>query len=295
MTVTQLNSYTHPVDVLTDAAARTLIDAAVAKADSLHKPMAIAIADLGGNLQAFHRMDGAPLFCVDLAIDKAYTAASFGLPTDKWHDHIKSDPPLADGMPHRPRLVIFGGGVPIKVGNVVVGSIGVSGGHYSQDVEVAQAAISSLTRSGQTPEANKVVVRRLFSIFNGADVDGFRELVTSDFLNHEAKDQPDANRKPGPDGIINVVRWIRTAFSDLHYEELVMLAEDDLVATRVHATGRHTGPYRGRAGEGRAYARTQAHFFRLDGGLIAEHWAVRDDLGSFIQLGFIDADLRRPE
>lgn len=47
-------------------------------------------------------------------------------------------------MPHRPRLVVFGGGVPIKVGKEVVGAIGVSGGHYSQDERVAAAAVTAL-------------------------------------------------------------------------------------------------------------------------------------------------------
>ena len=42
------------------------------------------------------------------------------------------------------RLIVFGGGYPIKVGDAVVGAIGVSGGHYSQDMEVAQAGLSAL-------------------------------------------------------------------------------------------------------------------------------------------------------
>jgi uncharacterized protein GlcG (DUF336 family) len=42
------------------------------------------------------------------------------------------------------RLILFGGGYPITVGEAVVGGIGVSGGHYSQDMEVAQAGLSAL-------------------------------------------------------------------------------------------------------------------------------------------------------
>ncbi len=45
------------------------------------------------------------------------------------------------------RLVVFGGGYPIKVGGAVVGGIGVSGGHYSQDMEVAQAGLSAVPSS----------------------------------------------------------------------------------------------------------------------------------------------------
>jgi uncharacterized protein GlcG (DUF336 family) len=40
--------------------------------------------------------------------------------------------------------VVFGGGFPIKVDDAVVGAIGVSGGHYTQDMEVAQAGLAVL-------------------------------------------------------------------------------------------------------------------------------------------------------
>jgi uncharacterized protein GlcG (DUF336 family) len=57
---------------------------------------------------------------------------------------VKNDPPLAMGAaPGIDRLIVFGGGFPITVGDAVVGAIGVSGGHYSQDMEVAQAGLSA--------------------------------------------------------------------------------------------------------------------------------------------------------
>jgi uncharacterized protein GlcG (DUF336 family) len=96
-------------------------------------------------LKAFSRMDGAALLSVQVAQDKAYTAAGFGIPTDQWHEFIKNDPPLAAGATAGiDRLVVFGGGYPIKVADQVVGGIGVSGGHYSQDMEVAQAGLAAL-------------------------------------------------------------------------------------------------------------------------------------------------------
>ena len=58
---------------------------------------------------------------------------------------IKDDPPLADGAPTGiERLVIFGGGYPIMVDGQVVGAIGVSGGHYSEDQQVAEAGLAAL-------------------------------------------------------------------------------------------------------------------------------------------------------
>jgi len=78
---------------------------------------------------------------IEAAENKAYTAAGFGMATDEWYSFIKDDPPLLTGAPHISRLVVVGGGFPIKVGNEIVGGIGVSGGHYRQDMEVAKAAL----------------------------------------------------------------------------------------------------------------------------------------------------------
>ena len=81
-----------------------------------------------------------------MAQDKAYTAVGFGMPTHGWHDFIKDDAPLADGaVGGINRLVIFGGGYPITVGDAIVGAIGVSGGHYTQDQEVAEAGLAALS------------------------------------------------------------------------------------------------------------------------------------------------------
>ena len=126
-------------------AAHRMIRAAEAKAQEMGTPMAIAVCDESGVLKAFSRMDGAALFAVQIAQDKAYTAVGFGLPSHGWHDFIKDDAPLALGAPSGiDRLVIFGGGYPIKVGDDVVGGIGVSGGHYTQDMEVAEAGLAAL-------------------------------------------------------------------------------------------------------------------------------------------------------
>ena len=117
---------------VTTEAAHHIIAAAERKARELGTPMVIAIVDESGVLKAFSRMDGAALLSVQIAQDKAYTAAGFGLSTDQWHDFIKNDPPLAAGATAGiSRLVVFGGGYPIKAGDQVIGGIGVSGGHYT--------------------------------------------------------------------------------------------------------------------------------------------------------------------
>jgi uncharacterized protein GlcG (DUF336 family) len=114
-------------------------------AEAEGKPFCIAIVDESGVLKHFERMDGAPLVSVQISQDKAYTAAGFGIPTHGWHEFIKDDPPLALGAPTGiDRLVVFGGGYPITVDGQVVGGLGVSGGHYSEDMAVAEAGLAGL-------------------------------------------------------------------------------------------------------------------------------------------------------
>jgi uncharacterized protein GlcG (DUF336 family) len=130
--------------------AHRVVAAAEAKAKDMSHPFVIAVCDESGVLKAFSRMDGSALLSVQIAQDKAYTAAGFGLSTDGWHDFIKTDAPLALGaVGGIDRLVVFGGGYPIKIGDAIVGGIGVSGGHYSQDMEVAQAGLAILGAQSQ--------------------------------------------------------------------------------------------------------------------------------------------------
>jgi uncharacterized protein GlcG (DUF336 family) len=125
--------------------ARRLLSAAEDEAAAIDQPIAIAVVDESGVLKAFARMDGAPLLTVQLAQDKAYTAAGFGLTTGEWRDMLASDSALAVAAPAAiDRLAAIGGGAPISIDGVVVGGIGVSGGTPDQDADVASAALSVL-------------------------------------------------------------------------------------------------------------------------------------------------------
>jgi uncharacterized protein GlcG (DUF336 family) len=137
---------------ITLEAANLVLDVAQRQAETMGVPMVIAIVDESGVQKAFRRMDGAPLLSVDIASDKAYTAVAFGLPSHAWFDFIKNDPPLLHGIVKTPRLVVFGGGYPLNVGGQVVGAIGVSGGHYEQDMKVAEAGVAALTGKAGTEE-----------------------------------------------------------------------------------------------------------------------------------------------
>ena len=126
------------------ATAQRAIAAAAKKASELGLKMCIAVSDESGDIKAFERMDGAPKLSIQIAEDKAFTAASYSMPTHVWYEFIKDDPPLLHGITHTPRLIIYGGGFPIVLEGEVVGAIGVSGGHYKQDMECARAALAAI-------------------------------------------------------------------------------------------------------------------------------------------------------
>ncbi|MBO0795616.1 MAG: heme-binding protein [Ktedonobacteraceae bacterium] len=132
---------------ITTEAVWRILAAAETRAREMGIPSSIAITDESGVLKAFTRMDGAALLTVQIAQDKAYTASSFGMATDGWHEFIKNDPPLLHGVIKTERLIIFGGGYPIQQDGMLIGGIGVSGGHYTQDMDIAQAGLAALERS----------------------------------------------------------------------------------------------------------------------------------------------------
>jgi uncharacterized protein GlcG (DUF336 family) len=121
------------------------LTAAIARAEHLGVPVNVCVADHAGNAVLTARMDGAPLLSYSIAADKAYTVAAFnGVATHEWFTLIKDEPALREGIVHRDRLVIFGGGMPIRVDGEVVGAVGVSGGSADQDREIAEAGAAVL-------------------------------------------------------------------------------------------------------------------------------------------------------
>ena len=132
-----------PMASINRQAAAALIEAALAAARDIGIEAAVAVTDATGNLRAFERTDGAPFLTVDVAIDKAWTASSFGYATHVWNDYITTDPKVAP-LAYRPRMVAVGGGYPIVEDAKLIGGIGISGGNYQQDQEAAVAALRQL-------------------------------------------------------------------------------------------------------------------------------------------------------
>ena len=126
--------------------AQRMVDTAVAKDSELGVMENVAILDDGGNLKAFGRMDGAPILCIEMAQNKAYTAL-FGVSTQDFFNFIQGDPSLLAGIPTLARVAAWGGGFPIKVDGEVVGAIGLSGAPTVQnDVDCARAALALIVQ-----------------------------------------------------------------------------------------------------------------------------------------------------
>ena len=133
-----------PQSVVSAEAVSVALEAAVAKAAELGVKINVAVADSGGNLSGFLRMPGAFLQSIDIAIDQAYTASGFGFSTKDWMKVIGHDEGMKLGFSARPRLVVFGGGLPIRVAGELIGGIGVSGASEEQDEECARAALLAI-------------------------------------------------------------------------------------------------------------------------------------------------------
>jgi len=125
------------------AEAKKMIVAAEQKAHEIGVPMVIAVVDIGGNLVAQQRMDGALLASISLALDKAYTAVALKMSTDQVAEAASPGQPLFGlNTANGGRFIIFGGGFPIIENGNIVGGLGVSGGSVEEDMMVARAGLS---------------------------------------------------------------------------------------------------------------------------------------------------------
>ena len=137
-------SYTAQVQTKASITRDSALALAVAARDAATKAglnLAIAITDEGGHLIAFERADATPYLAAEVAVNKAWTAASFGLDTMIWNQVVAQ--PATAPLANHPRVMPVGGGVPIVLGGRVVGGIGISGGNAQQDHDVAVASLKA--------------------------------------------------------------------------------------------------------------------------------------------------------
>jgi predicted ester cyclase len=140
-----------------------------------------------------------------------------------------------------------------------------------------------------------VAIASIHAMASGT-LDDFRAFYTADAVNREAKTEPPDTRGTGPGAMYATARWLRNAFSDLTWQVHHVAHDGDLVVVHVTMSGRQSGPFVAYRPDGqvdaafpprgRSFAVTQTHWFRMQAGKVAEHWANRDDLAMGRQLGW---------
>ncbi len=132
---------------LTLSDARLVLEGAEAKAKEIGVDMDIAVVDDGGHLLAFVRMDRARVTSIDVAINKAFTAACARKATHEYAAVAGAGgPAFGIHVSNQGRFMIFGGGLPIFIDGQIAGGVGCSSGSPEQDQAVAQAGIDRLMK-----------------------------------------------------------------------------------------------------------------------------------------------------
>jgi uncharacterized protein GlcG (DUF336 family) len=114
------------------------------EAETRDLSLAAAVVDTAGHVLASQRMDGTPLGAMQLAIGKAYTAASWATPSGEFSDSTQPGGDDWGWNTTDARIVVYAGGIPLLADGELVGAIGASGGTAAEDEECVLAAASAL-------------------------------------------------------------------------------------------------------------------------------------------------------
>ncbi|MEM7525290.1 MAG: heme-binding protein [Pseudomonadota bacterium] len=118
----------------------TMLAAAVAKAEVIGQPQCVVIVDQSGEPMGEIRMTGSKFLSRRSALAKALTAASHNIPSDAIPEAVRPAVAAAtDGG-----ATGLSGGLPIRLGGMVLGGVGVGSGAPEQDVAVARAALAAI-------------------------------------------------------------------------------------------------------------------------------------------------------
>ena len=120
----------------------------------------------------------------------------------------------------------------------------------------------------------KAAVERLLDAFSSGDFEGVEGSFAPEFVNHGLPPVPGARADRA--GVVEAMRYLRTAFPDARAEPVSIVAEGDRVGVHDQLVGTHRGEYRGVAPTGREIRVDFVHVFRVAEGLIAERWGVVD-------------------
>ena len=124
--------------------AELMLDAAQKKAAEMGVPEVLCVADSAGYPIALRRLNGGKVTSVQIAMNKAFTAAGHRKPTHHYKNALPGEEAFGIFTQHEGRFTVFVGGFPVVVNGQVVGSIAASGGNGEQDIACCEAGIAAL-------------------------------------------------------------------------------------------------------------------------------------------------------
>jgi predicted SnoaL-like aldol condensation-catalyzing enzyme len=127
-------------------------------------------------------------------------------------------------------------------------------------------------------EHNRALVRRFFAAIEAGDLQLFDEIVADEYADHLAGQQP------GRENLKKYFAGLRLAFPDLKLPILAMVAEGELVAVFNRVRGTHRGDFGSFKAKGSQVDATAFQLYRIENGLLAEHWEVADFMTLFDQM-----------
>ena len=157
--------------------------------------------------------------------------------------------------------------------------------------------ITTTHADGVALAEGKALAVATFEVMRTGELADFERIVHPEAVNREAVEEPPASRDRGPAAFHATKVWLHEAWADLRWEIHDVVAEGELVVVHTTMSGRHVRDFvafrpDGEVADafpptGRTFATTQTHWLRIADGLVIEHWANRDDLGTAAQLGWV--------
>lgn len=141
MKETNISTRWRQIATLSLSGAKQAVSAAHEMATQNGWKISVAVVDASGQLLAFEKQDGANGVTIQVACEKARTAALLGEPSKAFEAFINNGYP---SFLSTPGVTPLEGGIPVLLDGAVIGAVGVSGAHGENDSAVAQAAVDVL-------------------------------------------------------------------------------------------------------------------------------------------------------
>jgi steroid delta-isomerase-like uncharacterized protein len=132
-------------------------------------------------------------------------------------------------------------------------------------------------------QTSHAVATRFFDALNARDYEALDELADPEFVDHD----PMPGQAPGIGGLKSSYQVFAGSFPDVRYSVEDVIAENDLVVSRVAIEGTHRAPFMGIPATNKPMRWTATRMFRLRDGLIGETWLNADILGLLVQMGVV--------